>query len=81
MLRWVYFSTKKAHKKIIFCVWLTIVCVIVQPCHAIQQGTNRRISMEYLKNDVVEREFDDNFAPLTDDELDSLNWDFDVVAA
>ena len=44
-------------------------------------GTNRRISMEYLKNDVVELEFDDNFAPLTDDELDSLNWDFDVVAA
>lgn len=45
------------------------------------RGTNRKSSMEYLENDVVELEFDDNFAPLTDDELDGLNFDFDAVAA
>lgn len=37
--------------------------------------------MEYLENDVVELEFKDDFSPLTDYELDGLNWDFDVVAA
>ena len=44
-------------------------------------GSKRGISMEYLENDVVELEFDDNFASMTDDELDGFDWCFDVVAA
>ena len=31
------------------------------------------------KTEVVELEFDDNFAPLTDEQLDGLDWDFSLA--